>query len=91
MTITTDGQLADWTASDRLERPTTTVANYEVYGRFENDTFHVALHTSEPGVAIGTGTTLWLNTDDDTATGYQIFGFAGGVEFRLEVIDVDFR
>src|SRR5581483_6214620 len=34
-------------------------------------------------VAIGADTTAWLNTDRNAATGYQIFGFAGGAEYNV--------
>ena len=34
-------------------------------------------------VAIGANTTIWLNTDLNAATGYQIFGFAGGAEYNV--------
>ena len=42
----------------------------------------VVLAVSAP-VAIGANTTAWLNTDRNAATGFQIFGFAGGAEFNV--------
>ena len=36
-------------------------------------------------MAIGPTTTIWLNTDLNAATGYQIFGFAGGAEYNVEI------
>ena len=79
MTIQLDGSLVDWTAADRRENATTTVAGYEVYGRYEAGTFYLALHSA---VAIGANTTLWLNTDNNTATGFQVFGTTGA-EFNV--------
>ena len=86
MTIQIDGSLVDWTASDRLERllpggGSTAVPGYEIYGRFENGTFYIALHSA---VAISANTTLWLNTDDNIATGTQAFGAPNvGAEFNV--------
>ena len=37
------------------------------------------------GRAIGANTTIWLNTDLNAATGYQIFGSAGGAEYNLNI------
>jgi Ca2+-binding RTX toxin-like protein len=36
-------------------------------------------------VPIEANTTFWLNTDQDTSTGFKIFGFAGGSEFMINV------
>ncbi|WP_116654487.1 M10 family metallopeptidase C-terminal domain-containing protein [Pelagibacterium sediminicola] len=80
MTITLDGTLADWTPADRLETALTAVSGYELYGRVEAGDFFFALRSAVP---IGPDTTLWLNTDSDTATGHQIWGWAGGAEFNV--------
>ena len=82
MTIQLDGSLVDWSPTDRLERPTTTVAGYQVFGRFENGVFYFALQSP---VAIGANTTLWLNTDDSLTTGFQAFGGTSdtGAEFNI--------
>jgi serralysin len=80
MTITIDGNLIDWTAEDRLETAATLISGYEIYGRLEGGVFYFALQSS---VAIGPTTTLWLNTDGDTGTGYQVWGFAAGAEYNI--------
>ncbi|WP_375195413.1 cadherin domain-containing protein [Sphingobium sp.] len=36
-------------------------------------------------VAIGAGTTIWLNTDGTASTGYQVFGSTVGAEFNISV------
>lgn len=80
--ITLDGNLADWTASDRLDfLPGTGQAGYEVYGKLAGDAYVFAIKSD--GTAIGSGTTVWLNTDQDASTGYQIFGSAGGAEYNV--------
>jgi hypothetical protein len=80
--IAIDGNLADWTAIDRLDTMAngTAQSGYELYGKYSGDNYLFAMRSAQ---AIGTGTTIWLNTDRDVATGYQIFGFAGGAEYNI--------
>jgi Ca2+-binding RTX toxin-like protein len=80
--ITLDGNLADWTSNYRLDfLPGTGEPGYEVYGKLVGDAYVFALKSDV--TAIGAGTTIWLNTDRDSNTGYQIFGFAGGAEYNI--------
>lgn len=79
--VALDGALGDWTAANRIDLPGTGVAGYEVYGRASGDSFVLALKSA---VAIGPGTTFWLNADQNPATGYQVFGNAGGAEFAVD-------
>lgn len=81
-TITLDGSLADWTQAQRLDAGLSGVAGYELYGKFEGGAYVFALKAS---TAIGQNTTLWLNTDQNRATGYQIWGFAGGAEYNVNI------
>ncbi len=82
--IVIDGNLNDWSDLDRLDLPPGAVSEgYQVYGRFENDQFLLAF-LADTG-DIGTGTTIWLNTDQDTSTGYLIFGTLGGMEFNVNI------
>ncbi|WP_310490076.1 hypothetical protein [Chamaesiphon sp. VAR_69_metabat_338] len=80
--IAIDGSLADWTANDRLDSMAkgTAQTGYELYGKYSTNSYVFAIKSAQ---AIGTGTTIWLNTDRDVATGYQIFGFAGGAEYNI--------
>ncbi len=81
--ITVDGSLADWIASERLDSAAngTAQAGYEVYGKYNANTYLFALKSAQ---VIGAGTTIWLNTDQNKATGYQIFGSAiGGAEYNI--------
>ncbi len=80
--ITLDGNLADWTGNDRLDfLPGTSQPGYEVYGKLTGDAYVFAIKSD--GTAIGSGTTVWLNTDRDNSTGYQIFGSTGGAEYNV--------
>ncbi len=76
-----DGLLTEWTAAQRIDA-TNGVAGYELYGKLSGDSFVFALKSA---VAIGQGTTFWLDTDTNVATGYQIFGFTGGAEFNVNI------
>ncbi|KXU31018.1 cadherin [Sphingobium sp. 22B] len=76
--VTIDGSLNDWLATDRIDD--NSAPGYQVYATLDNDAFVFALTAP---VAIGADTTVWLNTDGRTATGYQIFGFAGGAEYNV--------
>lgn len=78
-----DGLLTEWTVDQRLDNvPGKTVAGYELYGKVADDSFVFGLKSAVP---IGPNTTFWLNTDNNTATGYQIWGFAGGAEFNVNI------
>ncbi|NJL08027.1 MAG: cadherin, partial [Methylacidiphilales bacterium] len=87
--VTLDGALSDWTPSDRIDTGNA-VADYEVYGKVEADSYVFAIKASAvdqngDAITIGNNTTIWLNTDQDSSTGYQIWGSAGGVEYKVEL------
>ncbi|MEH3036972.1 MAG: DUF642 domain-containing protein [Sphingomonas adhaesiva] len=79
-TLTIDGKLDDWTAQDRIDRGLPD--GYAIYARSNGADMAFALKAP---IAIGTNTTAWLNTDRDAKTGYQVFGFAGGAEYNVNV------
>lgn len=80
--ITIDGSASDWTEQDRLDTPPgTPVTGYKLYGRYESNAYKILLQSDTR--SIGAGTTIWLNTDQNAATGYQIFGNTGGAEFNI--------
>lgn len=83
MPITIDGSLSDWTAPFRLDTVPTGVTGYALYGRFNNLNYNFAI--SSP-VAITNSTTIWLDTDLNTATGYLVFGFAVGAEYNINIV-----
>ena len=79
-----DGSLTDWTAANRLDNGASGVAGYEAYGRYDPVTGNFEFALSSP-VAIGANTTFWLNTDRNLTTGFQVFGFAAGAEYNINV------
>ena len=80
-TVTLDGNLSDWAAADRLDFAGSGQAGFELYGKYTGNAYVFAIKSST--VAIGAGTTLWLNTDQNASTGYQIFGSLGGAEYNV--------
>ncbi|MDB5316946.1 MAG: peptidase-like protein, partial [Rhodospirillales bacterium] len=76
-----DGIIDEWSSLDRLGYPSSYVPGFQVYARIEGQFLSFALH-SDLGT-VGAATTFWLNTDLNAATGYQIFGTAGGAEFNI--------
>ena len=76
--ITVDGNLSDWTAADRIDNPANAVTGYALYGTVADNTYFIAIQaTATTDPVIGPGTTFWLNTDQNTATGYSPFGSIG--------------
>ena len=79
---TFDGNLNDWLPSQRLDHGFGTVSGYEVYGKFANDEFVFGVKSA---LDIGPGSTFWFNTDNNSSTGYQIFGNRLGAEFNVNI------
>ncbi|GEP06081.1 DUF4214 domain-containing protein [Methylobacterium oxalidis] len=79
-----DGSLLDWTNEDRLDRPGTGTAGYQLYGTFENGQYVFAINSP---ITIGLNTTIWLNTDRNITTGKQAFGGTAdtGAEYYINV------
>ena len=81
--ITLDGNFTDWTSADGVDRPGNTVSGYELFGKLVSDAVrgdHYVIgfeSTSASNLAIGANTTIWLNTDGNSATGYSPFGNVG--------------
>ena len=80
MAIETDGNVAEWMPADRLGTVATQVPGYELYGRYIDGIFYLALRSALP---IGPTTTFWLNTDQNPDSGYLVWGFAAGAEFNI--------
>lgn len=79
--IRIDGVLDEWNENDRIDAAAP-ANGYRVYGTSDTSSYSIALKSS---VAIGANTTIWLNTDRNAATGYQVFGFAGGAEYNINI------
>ena len=78
-----NGSIDDWPAGSRLDTASTGTAGYGLYGTADPDYFWFAVESNN--TAVGANTTIWLDTDLDRTTGYQIWGWAGGVEYYVEV------
>ncbi len=88
--ITVDGNLSDWVASERIDTPANNVAGYDLFGTVQNDTYLIAIEgTGSTAPVIGDGTTIWLNTDQNTATGYSPFGSIGA-EYNITEVGGSF-
>lgn len=83
--VTVDGDLSDWAATERLDLPPWQGINGNaLYGTYEDATYYIAV--TSPDLTAGSSITLWLNSDQDSSTGYQIWGFAGGIEYNAHFI-----
>lgn len=78
-----DGSLEEWLPGFRLDTPATGAAGYGLWGYSDTNYLYFAFQSDD--APIGANTTLWLDTDLDRETGYQIWGWAGGVEYHVEV------
>lgn len=82
--ITVDGNADDWREVDRLDLSNkNNVAGFQLYGRYLDNTYYLLLKSDQKD--IGHFTTVWLNTDQNNATGYQIFGDKGGAEYFIDL------
>ena len=86
--ITVDGDLSDWTLGQELDNSATTVSGYQVYGAYLPDSANLpnyvfGISTGTTGTLIGAGTTIYLDTDNNNATGFQIFG---GIGAEYEIV-----
>jgi serralysin len=81
-TITIDGNFSDWIGSEQIDHGD--VPGYSLYAEAQSGFLHFDLN-GPAGVTLGPNTTIWLNTDLNAATGYQIFGFAGGAEYNVNI------
>jgi Ca2+-binding RTX toxin-like protein len=75
-----DGDLNDWTSANRIDRGLGD--GYAIYAKSDGADFVFALKSP---IAISANTTFWLNTDRNASTGYQVFGFAGGAEYNVNI------
>lgn len=88
--IAIDGNVNDWAVTDRInwpiDRPPYMATGPELYAKYVPDTApQYVFAVKAPGVAIGPNTTLWLNTDQNAATGYKIWGTFGGDEYAVNI------
>jgi Ca2+-binding RTX toxin-like protein len=87
--IVLDGGVLDWTLSQDLDNALNTVAGYRIFGAYLMSSsaaapyYVFAIDASVANVPIGTGTTIYLNTDSNAATGFQVFGNSVGAEYDV--------
>jgi Ca2+-binding RTX toxin-like protein len=79
-----DGNLTDWSSASRLNPAGTTTAGYSLYGDLSGGTLTFAIQ-APIGTSIGTYTTIWLDTDKNTATGYGIWGLYKGYDYNINI------
>ncbi|RBP07126.1 hypothetical protein DFR50_12956 [Roseiarcus fermentans] len=90
--ITLDGTFTDFAASDMVMTSANTVTGYQVYGVDLNDatlgpTYVIGIDaTSSTDQVIAAGTTIYLNTDQSTATGYSPSFAAGKIGAEYEIV-----
>ena len=83
---TLDGDLGEW-ANDTLLSTVISGANGENTSTFRGD-FDVGSYTfalSSTAAPVGAGTTIWLDTDREGSTGYQVWGWAVGAEYNIQL------
>src|SRR5713226_3200591 len=80
-TITIDGTLTDWTPAQRLDNRS--VAGFALYGDVQAANFVFGI--GDDSGTIGPGTTIWLDTDLNSTTGYQVFGNTVGAEYNIYI------
>src|SRR5689334_22060554 len=83
-----DGILSngEWTSAQRLDNASNAVAGYALYGTADASNYYMAIAaTVSTDPAIGSGTTIWLNTDQNTSTGYSPFASVGA-EYNVTFI-----
>ena len=82
-TITLDGLFTDWSAADSVQTPSNTVAGYQIYGALITDAalgknYVIGINaTAIADPVIAANTIIYLNTDQNTATGFSPFGNVG--------------
>jgi serralysin len=84
--ITVNGNLTDWQQTDRLDLlPGTGTTGYQVFGKSTLDGYVFAIDSAIP---IGANSTIWIDADQNKATGFQIFGATPttmGAEFNINI------
>ena len=90
--VTINGNASDWLFDWRLDSALTGTTGYALFGTSDENAYYFAIASGSPllpageasNTVIGASTTIWLDTDLDRTTGYQIWGFAGGAEYNIE-------
>lgn len=86
--VVVDGNLDEWDLTDRLniprDRPPYLGTGDLLYGRYVDGVEPMyVLAISSASVPLGPETTVWMNTDQDSSSGYQLWGSYAGAEFFI--------
>ncbi|HTI80394.1 MAG TPA: Ig-like domain-containing protein [Acetobacteraceae bacterium] len=83
--IAVDGNLSDWTSADLISNPANAVPGYQLYGTVQDNAYIIGISATEiTDSVVGANTTIWLNTDQNTATGYNL-GWANiGADYEIQ-------
>ncbi len=82
--LTLDGDLTEWSSDTRLDSAANGTPGVAVYGDAQAGQFVFAIGTD--GTKIGPNTTIWLDTDVNRSTGFNIFDVPGtGAEFNVNI------
>jgi hypothetical protein len=88
--ITLDGTFGDWPATDMIMTSANTATGYQVYGAFLNDatlgnTYVIGIDATDPtDPVIVPGTIIYLNTDQNDTTGYELSFANIGAEYEVQ-------
>ena len=88
--ITLDGTFTDWPTADNVMTSGNTVTGYQVYGALLADatlgkTYVIGIDATTTDAVIGPGTVIYLNTDQNSTTGYSPTFASGAVGAEYEV------
>ena len=88
--ITLDGTFTDWPTNDMIMLAANAVSGYQVYGALLSDstlgpTYVIGVDATGSEPVIAAGTTIFLNTDQNNATGYSPSYAPGAVGAEYEV------
>jgi hypothetical protein len=80
--ITLDGNFTDWAPASLVQVPANTVAGYDVYGQLVHDSalgnnYIIGISANATDPVIGAHTFLYINTDQNAATGFSPFSTVG--------------
>ena len=88
--ITLDGTFSDWAAADIVTNPANVAAGYQIYGSFLNDatlgnTYVIGIDaTAATDPVVGSGATIYLNTDQNDTTGYNLSFANIGADYEVQ-------
>lgn len=89
--VSIDGNLNEWKLTQKINLSSTLPLNIQkgdsVYGQYisSDSKFYIAIQTENPSKPIDINTTIWLNSDKNNETGYQIFGAVLGAEYYINI------